>query len=121
MMNNISPDEYMTLSCHFLLSIISYCLSSLVVYHLLLSVGAMGAGHSKLSNRYEYLKVTPRTLCIPTLCTLHAISSLRTLCIVMIIIFLTTVLFQTCFWSIYEFIPNIVMGVSRMEDVQWGW
>ena len=87
----------------------------------------MGAGHSKLSNRYEYLKVipctlcTPRTLCTPTLCTLHAISSLRTLCIVMIIIFLTTVVFQTCFWSIYEFIPNIVMGVSRMEDVQWGW
>lgn len=44
--------------------------------------GAMGAGHSKLGNRFEYLK--------------------------------------TCFWSIYEFIPHIVAGVTRQEDVDWG-
>eukprot|EP00595_Chromulina_sp_UTEXLB2642_P002832 CAMPEP_0196761926 /NCGR_PEP_ID=MMETSP1095-20130614/1244_1 /TAXON_ID=96789 ORGANISM="Chromulina nebulosa, Strain UTEXLB2642" /NCGR_SAMPLE_ID=MMETSP1095 /ASSEMBLY_ACC=CAM_ASM_000446 /LENGTH=241 /DNA_ID=CAMNT_0042112035 /DNA_START=607 /DNA_END=1329 /DNA_ORIENTATION=+ len=44
--------------------------------------GAMGAGHSELGNRFEYLKA--------------------------------------CFWSFYEFIPNIVMGVSRKEDVDWG-
>eukprot|EP00597_Dinobryon_sp_UTEXLB2267_P000987 CAMPEP_0170065456 /NCGR_PEP_ID=MMETSP0019_2-20121128/5536_1 /TAXON_ID=98059 /ORGANISM="Dinobryon sp., Strain UTEXLB2267" /LENGTH=553 /DNA_ID=CAMNT_0010272329 /DNA_START=11 /DNA_END=1669 /DNA_ORIENTATION=+ len=44
--------------------------------------GAMGAGHSKLGNRFEYLK--------------------------------------TCFWSIYEFLPNIVAGVTRQEDVDWG-
>lgn len=44
--------------------------------------GAMGAGHSELGNRFEYLK--------------------------------------TCFWSIYEFIPNIVAGVTRQEDVDWG-
>lgn len=37
--------------------------------------GAMGAGHSELGNRFEYLKA--------------------------------------CFWSFYEFIPNIVAGVSR--------
>jgi hypothetical protein len=43
--------------------------------------GAMGAGHSKLGNRFEYLK--------------------------------------TCFWSLYEFMPNIVAGVSRQEDVDW--
>jgi len=43
--------------------------------------GAMGAGHSKLNNRYEYLK--------------------------------------TCFWSLYEFFPHIVAGVSRQEDVDW--
>jgi hypothetical protein len=45
--------------------------------------GAMGAGHSELGNRFEYLKA--------------------------------------CFWSIYEFIPNIVAGVSRQEDVDWAW
>lgn len=45
--------------------------------------GAMGAGHSKLNNRFEYLK--------------------------------------TCFWSLYEFFPYIVIGVSRQEDVDWGW
>lgn len=28
---------------------------------------------------------------------------------------------KACFWSIYEFIPNIVIGVSRQEDVNWGW
>jgi len=27
---------------------------------------------------------------------------------------------KACFWSIYEHIPNIVMGVSRQEDVDWG-
>ena len=43
--------------------------------------GAMGAGHSELGNRFEYLKA--------------------------------------CFWSFYEFIPNIVAGVSRQEDVDW--
>ena len=43
--------------------------------------GAMGAGHSELGNRFEYLKL--------------------------------------CFWSFYEFIPNIVAGVSRQEDVDW--
>jgi len=43
--------------------------------------GAMGAGHSKLNNRYEYLK--------------------------------------TCFWSLYEFFPHIVAGVTRQEDVDW--
>lgn len=41
----------------------------------------MGAGHSVLGNRFEYLKA--------------------------------------CFWSLYEFIPNIVAGVSRQEDVDW--
>jgi hypothetical protein len=45
--------------------------------------GAMGAGHSKLGNRFEYLK--------------------------------------TCFWSLYEFFPNIVISVTRQEDVDWGW
>lgn len=45
--------------------------------------GAMGAGHSKLNNRFEYLK--------------------------------------TCFWSLYEFFPNIVISVTRQEDVDWGW
>lgn len=45
--------------------------------------GAMGAGHSKLGNRFEYLK--------------------------------------TCFWSFYEFIPNIAAGVARQEDVDWGY
>lgn len=45
--------------------------------------GAMGAGHSELGNRFEYLKA--------------------------------------CFWSFYEFIPNIVAGVSRQEDVDWAW
>jgi len=24
-----------------------------------------------------------------------------------------------CFWSFYEFIPNIVAGVTRQEDVKW--
>ena len=43
----------------------------------------MGAGHSELGNRFEYLKA--------------------------------------CFWSFYEFIPNIVAGVSRQEDVDWAW
>ena len=43
--------------------------------------GAMGAGHSELGNRFEYLKA--------------------------------------CFWSFYEFIPNIVAGVTRKEDVDW--
>lgn len=43
--------------------------------------GAMGAGHSELGNRFEYLKA--------------------------------------CFWSLYEFFPNIVPGVSRKEDVDW--
>ncbi len=43
--------------------------------------GAMGAGHSELGNRFEYLKA--------------------------------------CFWSFYEFVPNIVAGVSRQEDVDW--
>eukprot|EP01032_Pedospumella_encystans_P009104 gene9104-10749_t len=43
--------------------------------------GAMGAGHSKLNNRYEYLK--------------------------------------TCFWSLYEYFPHIVAGVTRQEDVDW--
>ena len=43
--------------------------------------GAMGAGHSELGNRFEYLK--------------------------------------TCFWSFYEFIPNIVAGVTRQEDVDF--
>lgn len=41
----------------------------------------MGAGHSELGNRFDYLKA--------------------------------------CFWSIYEFMPNIVAGVSRKEDVEW--
>lgn len=41
----------------------------------------MGAGHSELGNRFEYLKA--------------------------------------CFWSLYEFFPNIVPGVSRQEDVDW--
>jgi hypothetical protein len=41
----------------------------------------MGAGHSKLGNRFEYLK--------------------------------------TCFWSFYEFLPNIVAAVTRQEDVDW--
>ena len=27
---------------------------------------------------------------------------------------------KACFWSLYEHIPNIVMGVSRQEDVDWG-
>lgn len=45
--------------------------------------GAMGAGHSKLGNRFEYLK--------------------------------------TCFWSLYEFFPNIVISVTRQADVDWGW
>ena len=45
--------------------------------------GAMGAGHSKLGNRFEYLK--------------------------------------TCFWSLYEFFPHIVISVTRQEDVDWGW
>ena len=45
--------------------------------------GAMGAGHSELGNRFEYLKA--------------------------------------CFWSFYEFVPNIVAGVSRQEDVDWAW
>jgi hypothetical protein len=45
--------------------------------------GAMGAGHSKLGNRFEYLK--------------------------------------TCFWSLYEFFPYIVIAVTRQEDVDWGW
>ncbi len=44
--------------------------------------GAMGAGHSELGNRFEYLKA--------------------------------------CFWSFYEFCPNIVAGVARQEDVDWG-
>jgi hypothetical protein len=37
----------------------------------------MGAGHSELGNRFEYLRA--------------------------------------CFWSFYEFIPNIVAGVTRKE------
>jgi hypothetical protein len=41
----------------------------------------MGAGHSEIGNRFDYLKA--------------------------------------CFWSIYEFMPNIVAGVSRKEDVEW--
>lgn len=41
----------------------------------------MGAGHSEISNRFDYLKAS--------------------------------------FWSIYEFLPNIVVGVSRKEDVEW--
>lgn len=28
---------------------------------------------------------------------------------------------KTCFWSLYEFFPNIVAGVSRQEDVDWAW
>jgi len=44
--------------------------------------GAMGAGHTELKNRYEYLR--------------------------------------SCFWSIYQYIPNIVMGVTREADVIWG-
>ena len=43
--------------------------------------GAMGAGHSELGNRFEYLKA--------------------------------------CFWSFHEFVPNIAMGVTRQEDVDW--
>lgn len=43
----------------------------------------MGAGHSELGNRFEYLK--------------------------------------TCFWSLYEFFPHIVVAVARPEDVQWAW
>ena len=43
----------------------------------------MGAGHSELGNRFDYLKA--------------------------------------CFWSLYEFIPHIVAGVSRQEDVDWCW
>jgi len=43
--------------------------------------GAMGAGHSELGNRFEYLKA--------------------------------------CFWSFYEFVPNIVAGVTRQADVDW--
>ena len=39
--------------------------------------GAMGAGHSELGNRFEYLRA--------------------------------------CFWSFYEFVPNIVAGVTRKE------
>jgi hypothetical protein len=39
----------------------------------------MGAGHSELGNRFEYLRA--------------------------------------CFWSFYEFIPNIVAGVTRKEVV----
>jgi hypothetical protein len=27
----------------------------------------------------------------------------------------------TCFWSMYEFFPNIVAGVTRQEDVDWIW
>lgn len=27
---------------------------------------------------------------------------------------------RACFWSFYEFFPNIMMGVSRREDVTWG-
>ena len=26
---------------------------------------------------------------------------------------------KTCFWSLYEFLPNIVIGVTRQEDVDW--
>ena len=26
---------------------------------------------------------------------------------------------KACFWSFYEFIPNIVAGVTRQEDVDW--
>jgi hypothetical protein len=28
---------------------------------------------------------------------------------------------KACFWSFYEFVPNIVAGVSRQEDVDWAW
>ena len=28
---------------------------------------------------------------------------------------------HACFWSMYEFFPNIVAGVSRQEDVDWVW
>lgn len=45
--------------------------------------GAMGAGHSELGNRFEYLKA--------------------------------------CFWSFFEFVPNIVAGVTRQGDVEWAW
>jgi hypothetical protein len=55
----------------------------LIIVYLYLSPlgGAMGAGHSELGNRFDYLKA--------------------------------------CFWSIYEFMPNIVAGVTRKEDVEW--
>lgn len=43
--------------------------------------GAMGAGHSELGNRFQYLKA--------------------------------------CFWSLYEFFPYIVAGVTRQEDIDW--
>ena len=43
--------------------------------------GAMGAGHSELGNRFDYLRA--------------------------------------CFWSFYEFVPNIVAGVTRQADVDW--
>jgi hypothetical protein len=43
----------------------------------------MGAGHSELGNRFEYLK--------------------------------------TCFWSLYEFFPHVVVAVARAEDVAWAW
>lgn len=26
---------------------------------------------------------------------------------------------RACFWSVYQFIPNIVAGVARQEDVDW--
>lgn len=28
---------------------------------------------------------------------------------------------HACFWSMYEFFPNIVAGVTRQEDVDWVW
>ena len=43
--------------------------------------GAMGAGHSVLSNRYVYL--------------------------------------VACFWSIYKYIPNIIVSVASEADVEW--
>jgi hypothetical protein len=26
---------------------------------------------------------------------------------------------RTCFWSLYEYFPHIVAGVTRQEDVDW--
>ena len=28
---------------------------------------------------------------------------------------------KACFWSLYQFFPNIVAGVSRQADVDWAW
>jgi len=75
--------------------------------------GAMGAGHSELGNRFEYVCV-----CV-SVCVCLSFSSAHSL---------TTLYFyhyyhrylKACFWSFYEFVPNIVAGVSRQEDVDWG-